>query len=303
MRTIRTATLTLAALVATAWAGDPPASEELEHKFGVKAGDVLRFRQTESSSTEVDGNPMKASQADQDYSVTVKTLRPGGGLDVAITFERIHTKLTKGGRTMEADSARTPSADSEPQVQVMTTLLRAMAGKPFTVTLDAHGRPVAVSGVRELMKEGLKDTPLAARVDQMFGEDDCMKLALSLFAPGPEGKHAVGVIWDHDVRHEVGGPMLDYTAKSKVSEAAAERLTVTSILTWRPGAEATKDGARAEGMGEETAVFDRKDGFLVSMKRHVEANRSSDKMKATTHADSTIERLPAKEPAPAPEKR
>jgi hypothetical protein len=206
-----TSGLVVAVLAAgVAWAGDPPpaAKDAVEIKLAAKVGDVFRFRQTESSRTEVDGKPRKADETTQDYSVTVKAVRPDGGLDVDVSFESIHKNMRNpvtDGR-IEMDSSKAAPSDADMQTQMMSTLAHAMAGRSFQVTLDAHGAPTAVSGLREMVAAGIKGSPFEAmlRVDQILGDQDCMKLADSLFCAAPAGAHAVGAKWIEDVKDDVG---------------------------------------------------------------------------------------------------
>ena len=136
-----------------ALAGDPPgqAAEQVEVRLAVKAGDTFRFRQTEASSTEVDGKPYKAEESAQEYSVAVKSVRPDGGLDVALTFEAIRAKLLDRGTGAwtELDTSKPLPEGSAMKAQAMDALSRAMVGRPIAVTLDAHGVPTAVSGLRD----------------------------------------------------------------------------------------------------------------------------------------------------------
>jgi hypothetical protein len=289
-----------------AWAGDaPPAAKDaVEIKLAAKVGDVFRFRQTDSSSTEVDGKPRTAEESTQDYSVTVKAVRPDGGLDLDVSFEAIHNKSRNpatAGNWMEMDSSKPTPAGADMQTQMMSAIGHAMVGRSFQVTLDAHGAPTAVSGLREMLAAGIKGSPFEAMlpVDQIFGDKDCMKLAVSLFVGAPAGAPAVGAKWTGDVKDEISNQAMDFSAESTLSAATADDATVASKLTWKPGAKATADGAKPAGGGDSTTKFSRKDGLVLSMKKHLEANRETTAMKATSHTDATIERLPPADKKPA----
>lgn len=288
-----------------ALAGDPPgqAAEQVEVRLAVKAGDTFRFRQTEASSTEVDGKPYKAEESAQEYSVAVKSVRPDGGLDVALTFEAIRAKLLDRGTGAwtELDTSKPLPEGSAMKAQAMDALSRAMVGRPIAVTLDAHGVPTAVSGLRDAVSAGIKGTPFEQMlpVDKIFTDADGMKLVADLFAGAPAGPHAVGAKWSGEAEDEVSSQSLDFTAEWTLTAATADDAIVTSKLTWKPGKEAFSDGAKPVGGGDATTKFSRKDGLVLSMKKHLEANRDTGAMKATSHTDSTIERLPAKAAEPA----
>jgi hypothetical protein len=296
----------VAGLALAAWAvggvasaGDPPAkAADVEVKFAAKAGDTFRFRQTEDSSTEVGGKPTKGTVATQEYTVKVKETRKDGGLDVEVTFDSIKVKMLspmKGAWT-EVDAAKPLTDGPDVEAQAMGAMMHAMLARPFTVSLDAGGAPAAVKGLREAMKEGMKGSKFEAMmpVDQIFGDADCIKLAKDLFAPLPAGAHAVGSTWSGQSKHDVSSQPLDFATDWTLSAATADDASVAAKYTWKPGDKATADGAKTAGGGTATTVFNRKDGFVNSMKRHLEANRETKEMKATSHTDLTIERLPAK---------
>jgi len=287
-----------AALVAgAAWAGDAPApNDAVEIRFAVKVGDVMRFRETESSSTEIGGKKYSASETSQDFTLTVKAVRPDDGLDVDATLDRVQLKMfnSKTQAWSEIDTSKPAPAGADMQTQMVGDVSRAMIGAAFKVVLDAHGAPTAVSGLREAVGPRLKDNPMAAMmpVDQILGDEACMKLARSLFAAAPAGSHAVGAKWTAEEKAEVSDQPLEFSVEATRAAATAADATATSKYAWKPGAKATAGGAKAVGGGDATSKFSRQDGFVLSMKRHLEANRETPAMKATSHTDTTIERLP-----------
>ncbi len=298
--------LAVAALVAgAAWAGDAPKADKdaVEMKLGAKVGDAFRFRETESSSTEVGGKPNSAGEASQEYSVAVKAVRPDGGLDVEVKLEHVHLKqlnpMTRA--SMEVDSSKPTPSGADMMTSMMSDFTRAMIGAAFKVALDAHGAPKSVSGLREAVAERWKTNPMASMmpVEQVLGDKECMKLAVSLFASAPAGAHAVGSNWTGDEKAEVNSQSLEFSVDSTLAAATADDATVTSKYAWKPGPEAVAGGAKATGGGDATSKFSRKDGFVLSMKRHLEANRDTSAMKATSHTDMTIERLPPGAPTSA----
>jgi hypothetical protein len=288
-----------------ALAADPPATDAVDLKLVVDVGHELRFRQTESSSMEVGGKAQKASELSQDYAVTVKVVRPDGGADVDVVFENVRRKqlMRRTGEWTEIDTSKPAPDGADMQVKMLDAVARAMVGRPFRVVLDARGAPTAVSGVRELMKEGLKGTPFEnlIPVEQIFTDAECMKLGISLFAGAPKGPQSVGSKWTAEETAEVAGQWLDFGVESTLTAAAESDATVAAKYVWKPGAEAKAGDAKPEGGGESTTKFSRKDGFLVSMKRHLEANRETPQTKATSHTDVAIERLPPAEKKPAEE--
>jgi hypothetical protein len=239
----------------------------------------------------------------------VKSAREGGGLDVEVQLEQVRGKTTGGPRSMEFDTAKETPADADLQTQMITALARAMTGRPFTVSLDVHGNPTATTGLRDVVKEGLAGTQFANKLplDRLLADEDCIKLAKELFEGAPPTALTVGAKTAYDQQQEVLSTVLDYSVEATLASATADSATVTSKLSWKPDDKAKEGGAKPEGKGEATTQYNRRDGFVTSSKKHLDANRETDKMKATSHTDTTIERLPAKAAAPAappaPEKK
>jgi hypothetical protein len=308
MKKITAAFAAFALASGVAWAGDatPAAKDAVEIKFGAKVGDVLRFRETESSSTEAGGKARSGEEISQEYAATVKALRPDGGVDVEVSFEKVHNKILNPatGTWMEIDTSKPLPEGADMQAKMVDMIARAMVGHAFTVTLDAHGAATAVTGLREAIKAGVKGNPMESMfpVDQAFGDEICMKLAVSLFAAAPAAPHAVASKWTENVKAEVSSQDLEFAVESTLSAATPDDATVASKYTWAPGAKATADGAKAAGGGDCTSKFSRKVGFVLSMKRHLEANRDTAATKATSHTDVAIERLApaAAKPADTP---
>ena len=285
---------------AAALAGDPPKKDAapVEVRLAVKAGDVFRFRQTDASFAEVDGNPYRGDETTREYTVTVKTANPGSGVVVAVAFELVRARLLDRatGEWMEFDSSKAAPAEAAMKVQMLDAVARALVGRPFSVTLDAHGSPTAVTGLREAATEGVKGSGFEEMLpmDQIFADKDCMKLAALLFTGAPAEPRAIGAKWSGDMKDDVSSQTLDFSAEWTLASATTDDATVSAKLTWKPGAAATAGGAKAVGGGEATTRFSRKDGFVLSAKKHVEAKRDTGAMKAASHTDSTIERLLAK---------
>jgi len=148
---------------------------------------------------------------------------------------------------------------------------------------------------------GLKGTTAESvfPVEQVFDDSTCMKFAAPMFESSPAAALAVGGKASGEAKHEVASANLVFAVDRTLTAATADEATVDSKFTWKPGEAATAGGAKTDGGGTSTAKFSRKDGFVVSLKRRLDANREADGNKATSHADWTIERLP-EPPAKAP---
>jgi len=296
--------LAVAALAAgVARAEDPTSKDSIEIKLAAKVGDVFRFRETDSSSREVNGRADAGAENVHEYSVTVKAARADGGLDVDLVFESIRNKrLNRAtGGWSEIDTSKSFLAGADMKLQIVDTVTRAMVGRAVRVTLDPHGVPTASSGMREAIRAGIKGAPMEAMlpVDEVFSDADCMKLLVKLFAAAPAGPRAVGSKWTGDAKADVNDQGLDFAVESTLTEPTADDATVASKYAWKPGNAASDGGAKGSGGGESTTKFSRKDGFVLSMTRRLEANREAAAAKATSHTDWTIERLPPAEKKPA----
>jgi hypothetical protein len=275
----------------------PAAKEVVDVKLAAKAGDVLRFRHVESSSTEVNGNPYSGRDLVHEYTLTVKTLRPDGGVDAELRYDRVAGKVPgrAGSPSREFDSGKPPAEEADPAAKIMVSLATALTTKPLLVTLDARGGLVAVKGLREIWMETIKGTQFekAFSPEKDFSDAKCVEEVAPLFCAAPAEAHTVGAAWTAQVEDRIDSQSMDFAAKYAVSVADAEKAVVAAKFDWKPGPEAVANGAKATGGGSVAATFSRKDGFLTSLAKKLNANRDTGPMKATSHTTHTIERLAA----------
>ncbi len=281
----------------------PAAKEAVEVKLAAKAGDVLRFRHVESASTEVNGAPYSARDFVHEYTLTVKSLRPDGGVEAELRYDLVSGKLPGGAGkpAREFDSSKPGAPPTDLGERILVSLATALTKKPLLVTLDARGGLVAVKGLREIWMETIKGTLIesAFTPEEDFSDAKCVEEIAPLFCAAPAEPHAVGVAWTAEAKDRINQQSMDFAAKYAVSVADAEKAVVAGKLDWKPGPEATADGAKASGGGSVAATYSRKDGFLVSLAKNLKAARDAGAMKATSRTTHTIERLAAAAPAPA----
>jgi hypothetical protein len=206
------------------------------------------------------------------------------------------------GAWTEIDTAKASPVGGDLRTRMLDAVSRAMIGRAFNVTLDAHGTPVAVAGFREALAAGLKGSPEGEKLplSEIYDDKKCMGVARSLFLTTPTGAHAVGAMWTEDVTADAGGHTLGFSAESTLSAATEDDATVTSKLSFKPKPKEMVGRTKVTGGGDSKTKFSRKDGFVLSMKRHLEANPETAARKGTSHTDVTIERLPAKAAAAEP---
>lgn len=276
--------------------------EVVDVKLAAKAGDVFRFRHVESSSTEVNGNPYSGRDFVHEYTLTVKTLRPDGGVDAELRYDRVAGKIPSraGLPAREFDSGRPAAEETDPGTKLLVSMATSMTKRPILVTLDARGGLVAVKGLREIWMETIKGTEVekAFTPEEDFSDAKCVEEVSPLFCAAPAEPHAVGTAWTAQVVDRINNQPMDFAAKYAVSVADAEKAVVAAKLDWKPNPEAVANGAKASGGGSVAATYSRKDGFLTSLAKKLNANRDTGPMKATSNTTHTIERLAAP-PAPA----
>jgi hypothetical protein len=292
------------ALGAAALAGDPgatPAKDAVEVRLAAKAAAVVRFRQTEASSTEVKGVVDSVQDLTREYTVTVKAARQDGGLDVVLHLDRVQGKVTSHTGSADVDSLHPAAVPPDPSTKLAVSMATAAVGKGLDVSLDAHGAVVAVKGVRELLAAAVKGTQFGTFIDpaKEFSDAKCVEWVAALLPAAPREAHASGVEWKGDLRERVGDQTLDFVATSKIASATEREIAVAVTLAVRPGAEEDEDGATVTGGGETSATFSTADGLVVKATKTLHTNREAGPVKSASRTNISIERLEAAAPAKA----
>lgn len=272
-----------------------------------KRGDVLRFRQSDTSRTEVDGAVYKAEDNVREFTLTVVQPAEGGGFEGKLLLDRVYVK-TGGRRAVEIDSAKPMPETSDMGARMMILMVQALTAGPLDVRVAADGRLTEVKGLREAVAAKLKGTALESMVplDDVAGPAMAVEALAPCFAALPAGAHVPGAAWDHEATRPVSAQQLDFAVNSTLTLPAADRALVASKHTWKPGAAATANGAKPEGGGTVSALVSRTDGLALRVESKLFANRTTADMKATSFTNSTLERLtasgkpvaPAEEPKP-----
>lgn len=259
-----------------------------------KAGTVLKFLHTEDSSTEVNGQPYSVGRMRHEYTVSVGAAVPGGGFTGKLKVDRM---VVRGGRDgeKEFDSAKPMERPTDLGDRMRSVMVQAFTSAEFEITVGADGRLTSLKGLREAIAATIKGTALESMVplDQAGSPEEALRAFGGLFVALPQGAHAPGAEWTGTAAHEVSGQNLDFSSTSTLTLPAADRALVTSKLVWTPGAEATAGGAKPEGGGTVSGLFGRSDGLPLRYEQRLVANRTTDKMSATSHDDVTIERMNA----------
>lgn len=298
MRSLVAASLVAVAAVSAA-AEDPkpvaPKREPVEIKLAAKPGTAIRFRQSETANTVVNGQPYRGREMVQEYTVTVKASRPEGGLDVQLRWDLVRGKFpgARGAADVEFDSTKPLAEDTEPRTKLLVAIAVAVTKKPVDVSFDARGRVVSVSGLRELWMGAIKGTLFEPHftAEKDFSDAKCVEEVSALFRAAPAGPHSVGEAWEDEVTQSVNGAEMTFGGKFAVSVADAEKAIVAAKLAWKPNPEATAGGAKAGGSGTLAATYVRKDGFLDRLTIDLKAARDTGAMKADVRFTRTIQRL------------
>lgn len=270
-----------------------PSKEPVALTASPKAGTVFRFRQSEESSTEVNGKPYGGTRSRHEYTVTVGAVAAGGGFTGKLKVDRAVVRIGGDGGK-EIDSANPPAErPTDLKERMISLLAQGMTSAEFEVTVGPDGRLTGVKGFREALEPLVKGTLLERMLDQIASPEESVKAFGALFASLPEGTHAPDAEWQAAVADQVGGQNLDFDATLTLALPAADRALVSSKLVWKPGEKATAGGAKTEGGGTVSGMFGRPDGLPIRYEKKLFANRTTDTMKATSHTDVTIERLNA----------
>lgn len=188
----------------------------------------------------------------------VDKVEPDGGATATMTIDWMTIDMAAGGQTAKNDSRKGTG-----EVEPVFKLLKALAGKPITVKVDADGSIASVSGVDRIRNS------LGELKEMSPDESDFREMAsdLAVLMDAPADATA-GTTWDSSVdwRHELGKLHHDTTyTLTGVEEVEGVRLaSVTSKSKLRLDVDRSKippeappmDIKMTDGSVESSTIFD-----------------------------------------------
>ncbi len=171
---------------------------ELRYKFGADESRI--YRTTTSLVQKQTVNEQEVKTTVNNASVDVRTLEKvdeKGQLHVQTENKRLSIGIEIGplGK-YEFDSTKADNEKGSTLGGTLTPLYERLSGAYLWTTITPTGEVVATRGYGELVKDALKDNPLAAQF-AAGGTDDGHKSAVAQLYPGlPEAKVEVGDEWE-----------------------------------------------------------------------------------------------------------
>lgn len=193
-------------LVTLVWLGGPAAAQtetyDLRPQWTVGQSARYSFwtaRQQDQSVTVPTGESRRATngyETNGELTWSVQSVRPDGGATCSMTMDWISVTLTDPeGNTVSMDS-RKPRGD----VPRFQKLLKAMVGKPITVTVKPDGTIEKVGGLEPIRRAAEEPEDVPEDLDWIESATDLATV------PGVPAEVRVGGTWKQDFRwtHEEG---------------------------------------------------------------------------------------------------
>ncbi len=232
--------LLLAALPVLAPAQGGP----VELRIRPKKGDVMRFAQTQKTSQamQVMGQDMETGMDfTLEMTFTVKDVADDGAAVIGIVYDLAHGSMTAPMiGPMEFDTRKDVPADDEGIAKAM----KAMMGKPFTMTVAPDGTIRRIEGLKEMFESlgGDEDAMgMAMMMKQLFSEQTMRKSLEQMFSHIPKEPVAMGGTWKHKNTVPLG------------QAAATTEMTNTLVSCDGKSAEITSKGTFSMGGAAESA--------------------------------------------------
>src|SRR5579859_1634820 len=146
-------TLTAIALFAIA----APSAAQVELRYKWNKGDVLDYRVTLHTTSEVSGVPGRADAKTeqtitQQITLTVDGVAPNGVASVHETVTAIRSELTTPAGTIRVDTAKPAQNSTDPIAESMSKLLAAVIGQPINIVFAPDGAVRSLEGGARLLE-------------------------------------------------------------------------------------------------------------------------------------------------------
>jgi hypothetical protein len=186
--------LGLLAPLSPAWAG---AQEKVTLRWKFKAGEDLRYKQTQKNVTSFGGMAMEQEQS-QTYSFAIQAVDDQGVATVILKVVALAVK-SSGLQEMEWDSEKDKEAPADPQASMLSKML----GQTFMLKMNPGGKVVDVKGMDKVLEAMLKDqgpeaAVVGAQLKQMFNDDSYKSMMQQMTPQLPEQPVAKGDSWKND---------------------------------------------------------------------------------------------------------
>lgn len=223
-----------------------PAAAQVELRYTWNKGDVLDYRVTLHSSSEVSGIPGRDAATTeqtvtQRITLTVDGVAPNGVASVHETVTAIRSELTTPMGKIVVDTAAPSETSKDPIAEGMAKMLAAVIGQPINVVFAPDGTVRSLDGGSRLLERVMSaaaadQNPMAAQALTSLYSDEALRSMLEQSFPRlPAQPLKTGDTWTGQLalgNQAVGriAASLTFTLKSVEGASGEQRATVTAAM-------------------------------------------------------------------------
>jgi Family of unknown function (DUF6263) len=236
-------------------------------KFNFENGKGYDYEMNMDIDQDVMGQKIKMNMLSY-YSMDV-TGAEGDVRTMSTTFDRIKMDMNVGGMDMNFDSDKKndASADVNPIGGMMNKIFGALAGRKFTMRINAEGKVESIKGFKEMAAsmfdsiglEGSERDKAMEQFNKQFNEEGMKSQFERVLYIFPNKEVKIGDSWEKTTTAagQMGG---NYTSTYTVKEIEGDIVT----LEEKSKIDGTQAGMEIKGNVKGLIVVDSKSGLVVS---------------------------------------
>jgi len=263
-----------------------PAAAQVTLRYKWNKGDVLGYRVTLHTTSEVSGVPgredAKTEQTiTQQITLTVDGVAASGAASVHETVTAIRSELTSPNGPIVVDTAAPSQTSQDPIAQSMAKLLTAVIGQPILIVFTPDGSVRSIEGGSRLLERVVaaagadRDAAMASQALTAIYSDEALRSMLEQSFPRlPPQPVKPGDTWSGQLalgNQAVGRIAADLTFTLKSVEGAdAQRATISAAMKLTQAVKPAAGGATrvslalGDSHGDGQLVFDVTRGRIIS---------------------------------------
>jgi len=263
-----------------------PAAAQVELRYKWNKGDVLDYRVTLHTTSEVTGVPgredTKTEQTiTQQIALTVDGVAPSGVASVHETANAIRSEVRTPAGTIVVDTAAPAETSKDPVAGAMSKLLASVIGQPINIVVAPDGTVRSLEGGARLLERIVtaagadREAALASQALTSLYSDEALRSMLEQSFPKlPSQPLKAGDTWTGQLglgNQTVGriAAALTFTLKGVDGSADAQRANVAVAMTLTQAVKPPAGGPTrmtmtlGESRGQGDLIFDVSHGRIV----------------------------------------
>jgi hypothetical protein len=210
---------------------------------------------------------------------------------IVTSFDRVKMNMNMVGVEMNFDTDKKATDEANPLTATMNKIFSVMAGKKFTMRVNAEGKVESVSGLRESMvavldtlglREGERDEAMA-QFNKQFNEESIRSQFERVLYVFPNKEVKVGDSWQKNsaIAGQMGGK---YNSTYTVKEMDGNMVTLSEKST----ISSQEEGVDLQGTVDGNLLIDSKTGLVVSAEQQLEFTVKNNAQSFTITATNKI---------------